>query len=329
MCTPCLLVAAIICKNEEAVIERCVASIRDQVDEIHICDTGSTDSTLQILKDLRDPKVYVYTDYTWNRNFAEARNHANSKCAHAQWILSVDCDSVMRATAEQTVKEYVSCLGADVGAVNVLHDWGSTTFLYPKLSRNDTSIYYKYSYHNVLHMNGVSWKTVSNPKIVFCEKRHPQSAEARQKRHLDQIAYFESINISDPLDTRAWFYGARVLMDNGRPAEAIEKFAEHAKLLPWREELYVSHLYAGRCHARLGCTGKARSCWTRAFEVDPQRIEAVGELVQSFKDKGEYRAALLWGRWGAHSVPASTHKLFSETSWLAWKVWDLLALSAW
>ena len=36
-----------IVKNEEDVIERCLNSIKDAVDEIIIVDTGSTDSTIE------------------------------------------------------------------------------------------------------------------------------------------------------------------------------------------------------------------------------------------------------------------------------------------
>ena len=41
-----------IVKNEEDTIARCINSVKDIVDEIIIVDTGSTDNTLKILKNL-------------------------------------------------------------------------------------------------------------------------------------------------------------------------------------------------------------------------------------------------------------------------------------
>ena len=37
-----------IVKNEEAVLARCLASVRDLVEELVVVDTGSTDATLEI-----------------------------------------------------------------------------------------------------------------------------------------------------------------------------------------------------------------------------------------------------------------------------------------
>ncbi|MDE5973712.1 MAG: glycosyltransferase, partial [Eubacterium sp.] len=43
-----------IVKNEEAVLSRCLESIKDAVDEIVIVDTGSTDTTKEIAKKYTD-----------------------------------------------------------------------------------------------------------------------------------------------------------------------------------------------------------------------------------------------------------------------------------
>ena len=42
-----------IVKNEEKVLRRCLDSVKDLMDEIIIVDTGSTDRTKQIAKELR------------------------------------------------------------------------------------------------------------------------------------------------------------------------------------------------------------------------------------------------------------------------------------
>ena len=67
--------ACLIVKNEEAVLERCLDSIRDLVEEIIIVDTGSTDRTKEIAANYTE-KVY---DFAWVDDFAAARNFAFSK----------------------------------------------------------------------------------------------------------------------------------------------------------------------------------------------------------------------------------------------------------
>ena len=50
-----------IVKNEEKVLERCLASVADMMDEIVIVDTGSTDRTKEIAKKYTD-KIF---DFKW------------------------------------------------------------------------------------------------------------------------------------------------------------------------------------------------------------------------------------------------------------------------
>lgn len=58
-----------IVRNEEAVLARCLDSIRDEVDEIIIVDTGSSDNTKEIAARYTD-KIY---DFKWIDDFAAAR----------------------------------------------------------------------------------------------------------------------------------------------------------------------------------------------------------------------------------------------------------------
>lgn len=57
----------LIVRNEQDTLERCLASVRDIVDEIVLVDTGSTDRTKEI--------AYRWTskviDYEWNDHFAQ------------------------------------------------------------------------------------------------------------------------------------------------------------------------------------------------------------------------------------------------------------------
>ena len=73
-----------IVKNEEDVIERCLSSAKDVIDEIIIVDTGSTDSTKSIAQKYTD-KVY---DFKWCDDFSKARNFSFSKATmdYCMWF---------------------------------------------------------------------------------------------------------------------------------------------------------------------------------------------------------------------------------------------------
>lgn len=79
-----------IVKNEEKVLERCLGSVADLVDEIVIADTGSTDGTKEIAKRFTE---HVY-DFPWTDDFSAARNDVFSK-ASMEYIYSADADEVL------------------------------------------------------------------------------------------------------------------------------------------------------------------------------------------------------------------------------------------
>lgn len=78
---------AMIVKDEENCINRCLDSVKDLVHEIVIVDTGSADRTIEIC---RSYNAQVFS-YPWNNNFADARNFGLDKIT-GEWILWMDAD---------------------------------------------------------------------------------------------------------------------------------------------------------------------------------------------------------------------------------------------
>lgn len=91
--------ACMIAKNEEKTIATCINSYKDIVKEIIVVDTGSTDKTIEIAESL-GAKVY---HYTWNNNFAEAKNFAIDQ-AKGDWIIFLDADEYF---ANDTAKNII------------------------------------------------------------------------------------------------------------------------------------------------------------------------------------------------------------------------------
>ena len=79
-----------IVKNEAEVLARCLDSLADLMNEIIIVDTGSTDNTKEIAARYTN-KIY---DFTWNDDFASARNFSFSK-ATMDYIYAPDADEVL------------------------------------------------------------------------------------------------------------------------------------------------------------------------------------------------------------------------------------------
>ena len=72
-----------IVKNEEKILERCLDSIADLVDEIIIADTGSADGTREIAARYTE---HVY-DFPWVDDFSAARNFVFSKATDRKSVV--------------------------------------------------------------------------------------------------------------------------------------------------------------------------------------------------------------------------------------------------
>lgn len=79
-----------IVKNEEQTLERCLASVKDIIDEVIIVDTGSTDRT----KELAAKWTSKVFDFPWNDDFATARNFSFAQ-ATMDYILWLDADDIL------------------------------------------------------------------------------------------------------------------------------------------------------------------------------------------------------------------------------------------
>ncbi len=90
------LSAVMIARDEEAVLGRCLASLKGAVDEIVVLDTGSCDRTPAVAWGYG---ASVFRG-EWGDDFAAARNAALA-CAQGEWILWIDADEELVAAPER------------------------------------------------------------------------------------------------------------------------------------------------------------------------------------------------------------------------------------
>ena len=108
-----MLSAVIVAWNEERVLERCLSSINNLVDEIVvIIDNDTTDGTSEVAKKFK-AKIF-YHDHT---GIVEPmRNFAISK-AKGEWILLLDADEEVSTELSNNIKEFISVDKSDYARI--------------------------------------------------------------------------------------------------------------------------------------------------------------------------------------------------------------------
>ncbi len=81
------LALSMIVRDAERDLPQCIESVRGAVNEIVIADTGSTDNTIEIARNLGARLISI----PWENDFARARNLSLAEVT-ADWVLSMDAD---------------------------------------------------------------------------------------------------------------------------------------------------------------------------------------------------------------------------------------------
>ncbi len=102
------LSVSIVCCNNEATIERCVASVVGLASEIVAVDSGSTDRTLEILGAQQGVRI---VEQPW-LGYVKQKQFALEQCSQA-WVLHLDSDESVEPELARSIRELIE--GDDTG----------------------------------------------------------------------------------------------------------------------------------------------------------------------------------------------------------------------
>ncbi len=269
-----------IVKNEEAEIEQALATIKD-ADEIVVCDTGSTDRTIEILK--THPEVKLFTDYTWNDDFSEAKNHAASKCT-GDWVMSLDADCRLESGGMEKIKTMINTTKHDVLYVELESlNYPGSGHKRKKLYKNNGLIFYKGMAHEDLNTFGYDHEDGLMPKIFYGYSVNHKKDPDRYMRILTKQVD------ADPTAPRPQFYLAREYMYKKDYGTAIILFREYLKISKYNGERTEAWLHLAQCLWWTKQGGKAREACAQAILSNPDHRAALRFMAtihnEPFKSK--------------------------------------------
>ncbi len=108
------IVGCYIVKNEAAALQRSLASIKSQVDEVVVVDTGSTDHTI-VAAQAAGARIY---HFPWQDDFAAARNFALTKLS-GDWVVFLDADEYFSEATVGNLRKLIEAQDRDINLLLV------------------------------------------------------------------------------------------------------------------------------------------------------------------------------------------------------------------
>ena len=276
-----------IVKNEEKVIDRCLASIAHLVDEVIVVDTGSTDNTKKIVKKYTD-NVF---DFEWIDDFSAARNFAFSK-ASKDFIIWLDADDIVTKENAMKILQLKKSLSKKVDAVSMKYHLAFDQDGNPSFSSVRNRI--------VNREKNFKWIGFVHEYLeVFGEIIQSDAAIIHQKdkEYSDRNLkiYEKAISLGKTLSPRDKYYYANECLDNRMFEKAIEWYE---KFLVEGQGWYEDNIQAcgkmADCYINLENWDDAIKSCLRSFTYDSPRGENCCRLGYVYLQQEDFSRAIPW-----------------------------------
>lgn len=303
-----------IAKNEEQFVERWYNSAKD-ADYLFILDTGSTDDTVKIARDL-GINLEVQSFDPWR--FDHARNAAlNFLPQDIDMCIALDLDEVLVEGWRDAIEKSVD---GGITRVRYKYTWSWNDDGSPGLQYGGDKIharhnyYWKHPVHEVLQCSDQEIQGWYDLEI----HHYPDKTKSRsQYMPLLKIAVEE-----DPDDDRNAFYYARELFFHAKKQEAAKEFKRHLSLprARWNPERAASMRYLAKIE-------DAEAWLLRAVAECPNRREALVELAQYYYEIRQFELCYAYSIKALSIINKPLEYLCEDFAW-GYVPYDLAAISA-
>ncbi|SFS90122.1 Glycosyl transferase family 2 [Marininema halotolerans] len=309
-----------IVRDEEAVLERCLESVKGFPDEIIIVDTGSKDRTKEIARRWTD-QVY---DFTWIDDFSAARNFSFSK-ATMDFICWLDADDVVSEANRLQLIDFKARLQPEVDGVvmdyhTAFDQYGNVTISVRRVRIVNRHSHYRWM--GVVHENLWMIKGKANPHVIESDIviEHRSSRKEPTKRNLD--IYEKHLAKGNKLTSQDLFHYAMELKVDQQYEKAIDYYHQFLEREGSISDQLLAFNHLSVCYHMLGDTDKELELTLRSFTVDTPRPEFCCRLAEFFLKKKQVTQAIFWYEL-AMKAPVSPHCTFSYSdsfrTWLPHK----------
>ncbi|MGF6353290.1 tetratricopeptide (TPR) repeat protein [Paenibacillus sp. 4624] len=290
-----------IVKDEEEMLPRCLESVQGAVDEIIVVDTGSSDRSVAIAREYGASVV----EFAWCDDFAAARN-AGLERASGDWILFLDADEALEATAREQIRSWTEVSGCDGLFLNI-HNYtgsgqqGATVNPVLRLFRNHP----EHRFKGRIHEQIAAAICERNPEAAFhitdmvIHHYGYQTVVVERKDKVNRnVRLLQQAVVEEP-DQPFHHYNLGVeYLRVGEAEQALDSFGKARKMIDPAVTSYAHLLlkYEVRCLEHLQRWQEALELVDAALELFPEYTDLMHHRAVCADALGEPEAAEIWLR---------------------------------
>ena len=306
---------SMIVKNEEKIITRFLKYVYPIVDFYYICDTGSTDTTKEMIQKYSletNIKIQIdshpFQNFGYNRQYAikKTKQYLQQNFPHISltniYLLFLDTDMELKISSTFQKEN----LDQEVYLLKQTHNH-IFSYYNIRLVRSDINIQCKGVTHEYYDTQNKPTSKMTDLWIMD----HGDGGCKQDKTIRDIRLLLKGIQ-DEPFNSRYYFYLGNSFFDNKQYEKAMACFRKRIYMKGWNEEIWYSYYKIGHCFRCLHRIDDAIKTWYLCFSKDPLRLEPIYYIIQLYRYHKRFESAYKFYLMGKHLSYPKHHILFIE-----------------
>jgi glycosyltransferase involved in cell wall biosynthesis len=311
-------------KNEETVILKTLQSLKN-LNEIIIYDTGSTDKTLELIRDFQtETQVTIIIGEGAFIDFATSRNEMHDfadKHTDCDYYLLVDANDELRDGEDNIYHALLEdkC-SKDCYLLKQVWECGTTLNTYYNIRLVRTKKGYRY--RGKIHEYLVADCDKGIFKTFELYQNRNQDCDSSRKRWERDVQILEQEHKENPTDTRTTYYLAQTYDCLGNKEKALEFYTLRSMMGGFLEEVFNATLKAGDNSATWN---DKLSSYLKAYNL-MKRAEPLVKIGEHYRLQKMFNVAYMFAKMACSLEYPSDCVLFVDNDIYTYRRWHLLGI---
>lgn len=288
-----------IVKNKAHIIERCLNSVKDIIDCISICDTGSNDNTVEIIEQFMKKyhipgKVHRHTwvNFGYNRtlSFHSAQEilHELQISLSDAYLLLMDADMILEIDSS-FIKESLTADSYYVRQKNQFETYQNIRLIRASLP---------WKCVGMTHEHWVCKKSKINTYLQTLQINDCEDGGCKADKYERDINLLKEEIKKEPNNSRCMFYLAQTYRALGNIKEAVRWYEARIAVDTGKMEVWYSKLAIGKIYEELGLWTQALRYYLDAYACYPHQAEPLYRIALHYRCNEQYHLAYLFAKQG-------------------------------